>query len=421
MVIAEKALKGAKADVETAPEDAVLPVTAAKLPEIRSLTTLSPRQFRVLDNPSRFDSTVPEAVEWMQELAYLMSKEGNKDPVEAMKIPGNNELLDLVAGFTRHGAGMLIVNGFDYTIPSTGQVVRVHNPNFKLRVNLLSGNEVDKLKANGRENTQRLGLTSMDLANLVRKCEEVESLSVAETAEIIGCDASLISQYRKLQTLPRDIQILLHRSDLRTMRKLTRGGVTKVAWRTLAKITELDAKSQKEWYDKIRSGEKVTLEHIRESIHETRSEDDEDEDDDDIEPGDDTGSDDTGGDGETGEGGGSGRSKRRGGGGGRGPRMQITPKKLRQWMEPLASPSEYPPLAEFANFMVKKFLPGDSPSEKKLANAYNRLLLASHKAFFQHLVEQGHIDPKVAPDDATFLALQKSHVSNATVPTDSKS
>src|SRR4051812_1263506 len=96
---------------------------------VKSTTMLSPTDIKV-DPALNVSRWKPVAQDKVENLAFRMSRQGNRVPVNVRRIGGGG--VQLVAGYTRHRAGMLIIEGFDYTDPIEGTVSRVHDVNFKL-------------------------------------------------------------------------------------------------------------------------------------------------------------------------------------------------------------------------------------------------------------------------------------------------
>jgi hypothetical protein len=357
--------------------------------------------------------------QWVPKLAYRMSIEGNRDPIDVTRLPDKS--LDVVAGFNRHAAGMLIVNGFDYT-DEDGKVIHVHEPDFKLKVNLVpKGNNIDRLKYNKGENLDREPMTAMDYAGLIKYARDVCGMTSKQIAtEIIGYDQSVVSQYAKLLECPSDIQERLARVP-------AKNAPNKLSWRVCAKITELSESLQEEFYGMIREGKKVTLELIKFRLADaTEDMDTDDDNEDDNSPFDENGdegdngdSGDEGDEGETngssgsgkggGKGKGKGKGKKEGEGNGTNPRMQVSTKMVRKWAENMISPGEFVAVREFCTTLTKKFLTGEKTGEKELERILYKLVRDSQKTMFVFLKENGLLN-----DEADFESLHKLVRANQT-------
>lgn len=174
---------------------------------IKSTTMLSPTDIVV--DESRNSRWEPPTEQHINNLAASLEEYGNRISVLVRRVPGDKSVVELVAGYTRHKAAMLIVNGFDYTEESTGTTRRIHMPEFKLKVALVQCNDEEFLDYNRIEN-ERADLSAMDKANIVRLYMEKHGLTHEQVAKKMMVTVPQIYNYKKLLNLPRDIQMQVH-------------------------------------------------------------------------------------------------------------------------------------------------------------------------------------------------------------------
>ncbi len=247
---------GDATEVTTTTTATATPTIAEKL-SIKSVTGVDPT--KIYSNPdknySRFNAKyiVDDVV--IRNLAYQMSLVGNKNAITIINKSDNPEYqAETVIGFNRVAAGKLICKGFDW-VDGDGNPVKVHNPDFKLKVQLFVGNERERRMANMQDNTMVRGLTAMDYAKMVRDCEDILLLTPGQTADIIGKDKTAVSQFRKLLTIPDEIQEQIANGSCAT------------SWRTLAKITEIgDEEMRNAEFQRVLDGDKITYDDIKRSI-----------------------------------------------------------------------------------------------------------------------------------------------------------
>ncbi len=343
-------------------------VVADKPERAKSLTGKWLSPLDIVANPennySRYDAATQANSQWVCDLAYLMFKEGNRDPVKATTTPGLG--LDLVSGFNRREAGVKIVEGFDHTFTDEDgeeKTVHVHNPNFKLQVAILPPmNSHDRLLANASENSQRKGLTAMDRYKIAYRASQVEGMSLGQIAYILGVTPGMVSQYLKLGALPRSIQDGLA------------SGVIQTSPRVLMKLTELPPGAEQDtMWEQILAGQDLSIDDVANVIHNMHANAPDDDDTDE------TGS---GGNGDGGGGGGSGKPKAP-----VAPTMQLKIPHLRKVLSTLIGPAEYGPHAALAKWFVDVLMQGKGGTEannKKTVNFFDKHSKLNMLALVQH-------------------------------------
>ncbi len=219
----EEVVAGGDEDVEAAIEETKpkkggkkkgpeLPASLlAKLPKIMTPTKIDPRLIEA-DPKENFSRGFAGVGRIPLSFAYDVFSTGtNTTPAQLYKRDGK---LRLNSGFRRREAGLMIIDGFDYVHPMTGEKINVCNPDFQLSVILLpDGLTDDELRImNWRENDKRQEISSMDRAYMIRYFEEVAEPKWTSTqiARHMGVDTSYISQLRKLLDLPKADQNKVH-------------------------------------------------------------------------------------------------------------------------------------------------------------------------------------------------------------------
>jgi ParB-like chromosome segregation protein Spo0J len=163
---------------------------------------------------SPFDVIVKEDVrgrwkapsrEKIVERALNMMEHGQLQAVAARKL--EDKRISLIYGFTRCAAGRLIREGF--TDPATGEEKR--DPDFRLRVKIVEGNEKEGFIQNVLENAVRDDTSPIDDAHNHRKLRENYALSDTEIAKLIRADSTnRIADLRKLLLLTDEQKELVH-------------------------------------------------------------------------------------------------------------------------------------------------------------------------------------------------------------------
>jgi hypothetical protein len=207
-------------------------------------------------------------------------------------------------------------------------------------------------------------LTCMDYYHICWRAKEIEGMSTNQTAALIGCDPTYVSQYLKLGALPHEIQVALA------------SGLIKPSVRVLMKLTELEdgSEAQQKFFQDILDGEKVTLDMVKLAIHEQNLKNSGE-----VDAGDDVS--DEAGDGEP-DSGGTGSKK---------PPKPIKDctlniKMIRNMFEGRIGPAEFSPTATFCDWVVTKFLKGHGgtpESPQKFVNAFDRMASASMRAMIE--------------------------------------
>jgi hypothetical protein len=119
---------------------------------------------------------------------------------------------DVVAGFTRHTAGLMIVEGFTN---ADGEFIC--NPDFKLKVILIDSNEVSDERAFVKaltENCARKDLNPIDKAHAAYTAVNEFGKKQREVAKIFGCHEGQISRLIDLLSLPQHIQDLVASGEM---------------------------------------------------------------------------------------------------------------------------------------------------------------------------------------------------------------
>lgn len=304
--------------------------TKVKQTEVRAATQIDPRKILLNKdrNISRFNKN-RETMKDVHDLAYDMSLKGNLEPIKVRRVNRPDFEFESVAGFGRHSAAMLIVDGFDYTTPD-GETVRVHEPEFKIKISLVTGNDDAMDEICIRENTFKKGLSPMDKAVIAHRMKEVKGKSTKEIARVLNCDPTYVSQILRLLELPSDIQGLLDDEER-----------TAVPLRVAMKITEFPDDEKEAFYAMIRAGNSPTIAILNKRTQELQAESVPDDPEDGSEP--------TEGAAET-------PAPRL-------PRMNWKHAQAMVYWKEKNGVAELPPIAAYASYMVTKRLPGKSKDE----------------------------------------------------------
>jgi transcriptional regulator with XRE-family HTH domain len=358
-------------------------IASRKKSEVKSITGKSPRVIRALPkyNYSRFLSVEQqtEQDEFTVALAINMAEKGNHDPITVMDLPGDKKYeYDTVTGFNRHAAGMMIVDGFTYTDPDTGEEIRIHDPEFTLKIQKFIGNEQERMDRNFGENAFRRDLTPIDRAHQVRQLREIRNLSTKEIAARLYIDPSYVSQVEKLLLLPTDLLSLIAR------------GKVKMGWRAAMKLTEISPEDRLAFIEAVMGGEKLTKDMLTAHIINKNSE------------GAPTGDDETD---ENSEGEGEETPTK--------PThkaQQITNALLRKFYEGKTGAAESDPIRKYATFMLDKRLPGKpGGGDTQHEVAMHNVLKGGGDIMLNHLC-----DAKILPEEyrAQFKDLWKAAKKN---------
>lgn len=359
-----------------------------KLKDIKVPTAVDPRRIRAdsTKNVSRWGAPRQRDLEV---LALSMSKYGNTNPVPVMRLVGDQLYdLDLVAGFHRHRSALMIIEGFDMDDPSHEDAsvpapkLRVHIPEFRLRVQVTELNDSDRVRANIVENSMRTDVTAMDQASIVRYCEDVLSLEAKEIAEWLKVTPGYVRQIKKLLMLPRMIQDGLA------------SGLFTTSKRVLMKLIDLPPEDRQAFYDTILLGNILTLEDVQSFIVDKNGavgSDDEDEDKDGVAAEADD------------------KPDRNGM-----PRMQVTPRLLRKWFEQTSGRTVLPAVARYSATMLK-FLKGDGGSPDKHEVALYKVHDGGARVLFDYLVEESLI-PADTPLKVLWEKAQESALAKVPAP-----
>ena len=370
---------------KTEVSDVVSGEVSVKRLDVKAVSKYSPLQI-IADhsqNHNRWDAESQPNSDYVRQLAFKMARDGNKDPVHVYR---DGNALKLAAGYNRHAAGMLIVNGGEAIDPETGNSVHIHDPEFKLGVILVTGNIDDHALLNWTENVDRKPPTAMDQASTVRFFKNVRVYETGKIAKILGCDPSYVSQLEKLLILPSEIQNLVHLGS-------RNGGLSARAAMKMAEISsELRTKIMDETIGK---GVKLTLDTVKKYMREDAAaraeavdsdlDDDSTSDssgggfavvDDDGDSNNDTNGDDT-----------TASTTRRGRQAGGGGVMQFTNKAFREYYNGKLGPGEYVRINDHAKYMLNR-LSGDPKfcTDKKHDNHLDRFILGVVEDFIAYCI-----------------------------------
>ena len=148
--------------------------------------------------------------EQVTQRAINMLDLGQIQPVEARRNPDKS--LTLTLGYTRTEAARLIRKGFSHN----GKKYR--DPDFLLQVRITTCTDSEALKRNIAENTQRNQTSPIDDAfNHARLANEL-NMTGQEISDFYGYEpnngANKVKQYRKLLTLDKATQTLIHEGKM---------------------------------------------------------------------------------------------------------------------------------------------------------------------------------------------------------------
>ncbi len=153
-------------------------------------------------NRGRFAPPDQEAV---KALALSMLQQGQ---LQHINVRRDGTELVIVAGFTRHEAAMMIVEGF------TVEGQEFQDPEFLIDVRLLNTNEEDAFFNNVTENALRNETSPMDDAHNQEVMRQRYGKSDAEIAAIFHCSITSVISNKKLLNLSKDFQRMVHDGTL---------------------------------------------------------------------------------------------------------------------------------------------------------------------------------------------------------------
>lgn len=145
-------------------------------------------------------------------LAVSMLEHGQRQPIEVRRIEDNR--LQAVFGFTRLAAAKLIREGFDWTDPATGDVVRKHDSEFMVKCVVTDANEKTAFLANLVENAHRRQTSPIDDAHNQHRLRDQYGYSDADIARVYRCDTGKVGKLRRLLSLDDTTQAMIHARDL---------------------------------------------------------------------------------------------------------------------------------------------------------------------------------------------------------------
>jgi ParB/RepB/Spo0J family partition protein len=139
------------------------------------------------------------------ELAVSFAEVGQRQPCEVRKIAGQ---VELVFGFSRMAAARLLKDGFDHG----GK--RYHEPDFKLKVVLVTSNDEVAFIHNVVENEHRNQTSPIDDAHNQHRLRDRYMKSDEEIARLYGCSAAKVKRNERLLGLSREHQHMVHLGEM---------------------------------------------------------------------------------------------------------------------------------------------------------------------------------------------------------------
>jgi hypothetical protein len=169
------------------------------------------------NNISRSHTPEERKAEIVQRAQSIIAH-GQRTPIRAYRHKGKVEVYQ---GFTRHAAGVLIVNGFPYqeSDGKGGVVEKVvgPNPDFKLDVIIDDISPEDAEIANVVDNIQVNALSDIDIGRVAKELKERRGLTDAQITEKLRItDPNKVSNCRRLLALPTEVTDAIHTGNLST-------------------------------------------------------------------------------------------------------------------------------------------------------------------------------------------------------------
>lgn len=162
--------------------------------------------FSVIVKDENRGRAFPPTPQQIIDKAVSILDQGQIQPVVCRCVQDNKLLLN--AGFTRCAAVRLIRTGFEYE----GQ--RFHDPEFKLKVVLQKGNDLDALKTNIAENQHRDDTSVIDDAHNQNVLRDRHGLNDGDIAKIYRCTEDTVVKKAKLLGLSAELQKRVHYKGL---------------------------------------------------------------------------------------------------------------------------------------------------------------------------------------------------------------
>lgn len=167
--------------------------------------------FKVIVKEENRGRAFPPTPEKIIEKALSMRDMGQIQPVVCRVVEDKKLMLD--AGFTRTAAARLIRTGFDYK-DENGEKQNYKDEDFKLKVVLQKGNDMDALLSNIAENRHRDDTSVIDDAHNQNRLRDRYGKSDTELAKLYRCAVSTIAQKSRLLGLSQKIQERVHYKGL---------------------------------------------------------------------------------------------------------------------------------------------------------------------------------------------------------------